>query len=170
MKRLLLLAWVAVAGPACAPKTGATPAAGAPPVERLMHGLWSGTASESPLGEQPYAIVFRKEGTTLVAETPPVLGEETLPIGAYQRFEFPEGPSGKKAKFKTAMGKDGFLDGDLELDGTRSTASKAVYCVTGNCGSMELRWEALAEDKMSFQVSIDGRLHVDIHLQFDGDM
>lgn len=155
----------------CAPKTsGSTSSAAAPPLETLLHGLWSGEASESPLGKQPYAIVFRKEGSRVVAETPPMLGEEELPPGAFQRFEFPEGMSGKAATFKTSMGSQGFLEGDLQLDETRSSKTKAIFCEAGNCDSMELTWESLASDRMNFQVRIDGKPHVKIGLTFDGEM
>lgn len=168
MRRIFLaLAALCLAG--CAPKTGTT-SPDAPPLESLLHGLWSGEASESPLGKQPYAIVFRKQGSRVVAETPPMLGEDELPPGAFQRFEFPEGMGGKHGTFKTSMGSQGFLDGDLQIDATRSSNRKAVYCEAGNCASMELSWESLAADRMSFQVRIDGKLHVDIGLTFDGEM
>ena len=177
--RRLMTACLVMCAVACAPKprgtsgagtaTGADPAPDVPPVTALMHGLWSGTASRSPLGRQPYAVVFRKDGAGLVAETPPTLGEEVLPPGAYQRFEFPEGAGGTTGSFRTSMGTAGLLEGPLTLDETRSSPTKRIFCEAGNCQSMELRWESLAKDKMSFQVWIDGDLHVDIGLTFDGD-
>lgn len=172
MRRTLFPAVVAaLMASACAPKTGGGTSTGAvPPIATLMRGAWSGSASKSPLGEQPYAIVFRTEATSLIAETPETLGEDVLPPGAYQRFVFPQGATGTKATFKTSMGAGGMLDGDLELDASRSSPTKIVFCHSGNCESMELRWESLAADAMSFQVWMGGRIHADIRLEFAGDM
>lgn len=170
MRHLALLLAMCAASLACAPRTGTGGSGGAPPLEKLHYGLWSGEAGKSPLGKQPYAIVFRKTGTTVIAETPPMLGEEHLPPGAYQLFEFPEGLDGPRGTFRTSMGSAGLLDGELRRDATRSSRTKAIFCEAGNCGSMELRWESLTAESMSFQVWLDGVLHVDILLAFDGEM
>ena len=170
MRHLALVLTMCAANLACAPKTGTGGSGSAPALEKLLYGLWSGEAGESPLGKQPYAIVFRKAGTAVIAETPPMLGEEHLPPGAYQRFEFPEGLEGPRGTFRTSMGSAGLLEGELRREATRSSRTKAIFCEAGNCGSMELRWELLAAERMSFQVLIDGVLHVDIQLAFDGEM
>jgi hypothetical protein len=166
---LALLALTALTAPACAPRTATSelpaPAAGAPPVRSLMHGLWIGTAEKSPLGRQPYAIAFRSEGAEIVGETPPTLGAEILPPGAYQKFRFTQNGLG----YKTAMGERGVLDGELELDETRSSAARAIFCEPSKCDSMELRWESVDAERMSLQVWLDGRLHADIALSFEGD-
>lgn len=165
----LLLLGVALG---CAPRTSNTtvPPPSSPPIRSLMHGLWSGTAHKSPLGKQPYAIAFRTEGADLVGETPPALGEEVLPPGAYQLFRFNTGATGERVIYKTAMGEQGVLDGELQLDTTRSNPSRIVFCEPNNCESMELHWEAVTAEQMKFQVWIDGRLHAEMTLDFDGDL
>ena len=168
----VFVAALVIAG--CAPRasdsTDKPAAAGAPPIGTLLRGLWSGTAKKSPLGVQPYAIAFRKEGAAIVGETPPTLGEEELPPGAYQFFQWKDGAASTKVAYRTAMGEQGELEGELELDATRSNAQKLFFCEPNACERMELRWESLAPDKMSFQVWIDGRLHADIALAFDGEL
>jgi hypothetical protein len=67
------------------------------------------------------------------------------------------------------MGERGFLDGELTRD-AQSSKSKAVFCEAGNCGSMQLSWESVAADAINFQVRIDGKLHADIHLKYEGEM
>jgi hypothetical protein len=169
--RCAYLIATAVALSACGPKTGTGTAPGtAPPLASQMHGLWSGGASKSPLGEQPYAIVFRTEAAGVIAETPPTLDEEVLPPGAYQRFVFPQGAASTNASFKTSMGAAGLQDGELVRDATRSSDTKMILCEGGNCESMELRFESVGVDKMSFQVWMGGKLHADIALEFAGDM
>ena len=154
------------------PKSSSTTqpaAASAPPVATLMHGLWSGTANKSPLGIQPYAIEFRKQGAGVIGETPPTLETEVLPPGAYQYFHWKEGIAAAQVDYKTAMGSVGMIEGILERDATRSNAQRVIFCEPSACERMELRWESLAADKMQFQVYIDGKLHADIALAFEGD-
>lgn len=172
MLRPIAVLALALTATACGPRAGGTtqPVSAAPPIASQMRGLWSGTAKRSPLGQQPYAIAFRKEGTAIVGETPPTLDEEELPPGAYQYFQWKDGAAGAKVAYKTAMGEEGLLEGELELDPSRSNAQKVIFCEPNACERMELRWESLAADKMSFQVWIDGRLHADIALAFDGDL
>ena len=168
--RLSLIAVVAFVSSACAPKVKPPDPASAPPIRSLMHGLWTGTALKSPLGKQPYAMEFRTEGGEIVGETPPALGEDVLPPGAYQHFRFGRGSGGERVVYKTAMGEKGLLDGELTLDATRSNATRLIYCEPNNCKSMELHWIAVAADRMTFQVWMDGRLHADMALEFDGDL
>ena len=176
MRSLAFLALLATLS-ACAPRTTTTTttttttATGTPAIRTLMHGLWSGTAHKSPLGKQPYAIEFRTEEGNLVGETPQSLGDEILPPGAYQLFHFGKASAPtERVTYKTAMGETGVLEGELQLDKTRSTSSHAIFCEPNNCESMEIHWEAVTTEKMNFQVWMDGRIHVDMVLAFDGDL
>lgn len=140
-----------------------------PPIASLMHGFWSGEANKSPLGVQPYAIVFRVEGADVVAETPPAIGEEVLPPGAYQRFTFEGGTGATRLSYRTAMGSQGMLEGTLDLASDRSAAQRRIFCEPNACERFELRWAATGPKTMSFQVWVESKLHADIALAFDGD-
>jgi len=169
---LPLLLGVLFAAAACAPRTttgGAKSGGAAPPFAGQMHGMWSGKASKSPLGVQPYALAFEREAADVIAETPPTIGEEKLPPGAYQRFRFLGGVDATRLEYKTAMGEKDFLEGTLELSADGSSATKRRYCDTAGCDRFELRWESLGPAAFSFQVWVEGRLHADIALEFDGD-
>jgi len=173
MKSLLASLALATLVAGCAPRTTTTTAttSSTPAIRSLMHGLWSGTAHKSPLGKQPYAIEFRTENGNLVGETPPSLGDEVLPPGAYQLFHFGKASAPtERVTYKTAMGETGVLEGELHLDTKRSTASHAIFCEPNNCEAMEIHWQAVTTEKMNFQVWMDGRIHVDMVLDFDGDI
>lgn len=170
-RRVLLLAAIVSAAMGCGPKAPVEKAGGeAPPLGTLLHGYWSGKASKSPLGVQPYAITFRSEGGNLVGETPPSIGEDVLPPGAYQKFVFQGGAAATKLDYKTAMGERGFLEGTLDLAADKSGQTKAVFCEPNACERFELRWEATGPKSISFQVWVDAQLHADIDLSFEGDM
>ena len=158
---------------ACAPRStnmgGAKSGGAAPPFAAQMHGMWSGKASKSPLGVQPYALAFDREAADVIAETPPTIGEEKLPPGAYQRFRFSGGVDATRLEYKTAMGEKDFLEGTLDLSADGSSATKRRYCDAAGCDRFELRWESLGPAALSFQVWVEGRLHADIALEFDGD-
>ena len=174
MKSLLASLALATLAAGCAPRTTTTTTtttSSTPAIRSLMHGLWSGTAHKSPLGKQPYAIEFRTENGNLVGETPPSLGDEVLPPGAYQLFHFGKASAPTdRVTYKTAMGETGVLEGELHLDTKRSTASHAIFCEPNNCEAMEIHWQAVTTEKMNFQVWMDGRIHVDMVLDFDGDI
>lgn len=166
---LFLMSSVVVAG--CAPRADLPKAANGPKpaVSSLLHGSWTGRASVSPCGEQPYAITFAPKGADLVGETPPTLDDEPLPAGSYQRFVFAGGPDAPTLDYKTAMGGKGFLEGRLELEKTDSSPTRRRYCEPNACERFELRWESMGPRSLSLQVWMDGKLHADMALEFDGD-
>lgn len=166
MRRVCLQLPLLLALAACASRPRATTSAPVerPPVETLMHGYWAGIAPRTPLGVQPYALFFRKEGGATVAETPESLGEQVLPPGAYQKFTF----RGETLEFHTAMGSKGMLDGSLAL-APESGPTKRVYCDGGGCGKMKLEWESAGAETLLFRTFLDGKLHVEIRLEFEGD-
>ena len=167
--RMLLAAATILLLAACGPKTMPKEAKGPPPpFGSHLHGLWSGKASKSPQGEQPYSLLFTPAGNDVIAETPPTLGDEILPPGAYQKFRFKDGAAGTTLEYTTAMGGPEMLQGTLELVADRSDSTKRAFCEPGAC-RMELRWESTGPNALSLQVYMDGKLHADIALSFEGD-
>lgn len=157
----------AVAG--CGPKRESTIKGPAPALATHFHGFWAGKAIVSPCGKMPYALAFDADGADVVAETPPTLGDETLPPGSYQRFVFQGGRDAKSLSYKTAMGTSGFAEGILELDQERSSPTSRRYCEPHACEKYELRWESKGPRSLSIQVWMNETLHADIALEFEGD-
>ena len=171
-RRFSALVVFVAAALACAPRTKlpkAATAASSSHITRLMHGVWVGKASPSPLGIQPYALMFSQEDNAIVAETPQTLGEEVLAPGASQRFVFTSGSAGGKLKFHTSMGGKAALDGELDLVADRSDDANLVFCEPSDCDKMEIRWRSVDDRSLSLQVYMKGHLHVDIAMQLEGE-
>ncbi len=133
----------------------------------MLQGFWVGMANKSPLGMQPYAILFETaaDGGT-IGETPSMLSDEPLPPGAYQRFVFSQGAKTTQLKFQTSMGAQGVTEGELALLPEKSTASRLVYSEgPGSARGMELRFEAIDPGSLSLQVWFGTVLHADILLR-----
>jgi hypothetical protein len=123
------------------------------------HPLWIGKATTSPLGEIPYALVFRTEADgSVVAETPPPPGG-VLPKGAYQKFIF--------AAKRDRLTYDASLEGKAikgSLAGQRAPRDQLVYCFAPGCPEIKVSWRVVDATHLAFVTSLHGVVHTDIAL------
>jgi hypothetical protein len=170
MPKLLLALCAAVALGACSSAKPAPTGAGSTAVLRLLRdwrGVWTGRATESPMGAMPYVLYVTEEQDTLHAR----LAKQKDPTLDSMRheYDFVNFKAGTPAIRYSLAQRATQHDGEVLYEASLSTDDEAVFCDTvSGCDKVKMVVTRISDKALNMRTLVHEALHSDIELRFAG--